>query len=224
MLAALIGATSAQIIDKFKECFPPEIESQLLDINDLDHLVTKANQLVQLFKPKSTNTSSLLTHSEQQQITQNNLPTNQIQKDYKVPLGSKWNNNSSQKNKPQYQNLHSQRGTNQPNNLIQNHTQIPYANRGNHASTQGTNNNDYYRSNTIYAPQRWCGINYRMNRGTYNNVNDCRHPYRGSYQYRYPQYRNRYNRQFQGSRYRQGSNRGQQRLQNDYNYEVNVRL
>ena len=67
------------------------------------------------------------------------------------------------------------------------------------------------------------GINYRMNRGTYNNVNDHRHPYRGNYQYRYPQYRNCYNRHFQGSRYRQGSNRGQQRLQNDYNYEVNVR-
>ena len=29
--------------------------------------------------------------------------------------------------------------------------------------------------------------------------------------------------QFQGSAYRQGSNRGQQRLQNDYNYEANVR-
>ena len=76
----------------------------------------------------------------------------------------------------------------------------------------------------MYAPQRGCSINYRMNRGTYNNVNDRRHPYRGSYQYRYPQYRNHYNRQFQGSRYRQGLNRGQQRLQNDYNYEVNVRL
>ena len=36
LLAALIGATNAQIIDKFKECFPPEIESQLLNINDLD--------------------------------------------------------------------------------------------------------------------------------------------------------------------------------------------
>ena len=105
MLAALIGATNAQIIDKFKECFSPEIESQLLDINDLDCLVTKANQLVQLFKPKATNTSSLLTHLEQQQIMQNNLPTNQIQKDYKVPIGSKWNNNSPQKNRPQYQNL-----------------------------------------------------------------------------------------------------------------------
>ena len=46
LVAALIGTTNAQIIDKFKECFPPEIESQLLDINDLDRLVTKANQLV----------------------------------------------------------------------------------------------------------------------------------------------------------------------------------
>ena len=46
LLAALIGATNAQIIDKFKECLPPEIESQLLDINDIDWLVTKANQLV----------------------------------------------------------------------------------------------------------------------------------------------------------------------------------
>ena len=52
LLATLIGNTNAQIIDKFKECFPPEIESQLLDINDLDRLVTKANRLAQLFKPK----------------------------------------------------------------------------------------------------------------------------------------------------------------------------
>ena len=45
----------------------------------------------------------------------------------------------------------------------------------------------------------------------------------GSYQYRYPQYRSHYNRQFQGSRNRQDSNRSQQRIQNDYNYEMNVR-
>ena len=63
LLAALIGATNAQIIDKFKECFPLEIESQLLDINNLDQLVTKANQLVQLFKSKQTASSSLLLHS-----------------------------------------------------------------------------------------------------------------------------------------------------------------
>ena len=98
LLAALIGATNAQITDKFKECFSPEIESQLLDINDLDHLVTKANQLVQLFKPKSNNTSSLLSHSEQQQIAHNTLSTNEVQKDHKVSIGSKWNNSSPQKN------------------------------------------------------------------------------------------------------------------------------
>ena len=28
LLAALIGATNTQIIDKFKECFPPETEFQ----------------------------------------------------------------------------------------------------------------------------------------------------------------------------------------------------
>ena len=111
----------------------------------------------------------------------------------------------------------------QPNNQTQTHTYFQYSNRGNCTSNQGNNNNDYYRANTMYAPQRWHSINCRMNRSTYNNVNDCRHPYRGSYQYRYPQYRNHYNRQFQGSIYRQGSNRGQQRLQNGYNYEVNVR-
>ena len=44
LLAALIGATNAQIIGKFKQFFPPEIESQLLDINDLDQLVTKVIQ------------------------------------------------------------------------------------------------------------------------------------------------------------------------------------
>ena len=36
LLAALIGAADAQIIDKFKEAFPPEIESKLLDIDDLE--------------------------------------------------------------------------------------------------------------------------------------------------------------------------------------------
>ena len=75
----------------------------------------------------------------------------------------------------------------------------------------------------MYTPQRGCGMNSRMHRGTYNNINDHRHPYRGSYQYRYPQYRSRNMTQFQGSMYRQGSNRGQQRLQNDYNYEANER-
>ena len=75
----------------------------------------------------------------------------------------------------------------------------------------------------MYTPQRGHGMNYRMYRGTYNNINDHRHLYRGSYQYRYPQYRNTNIRQFQGSRYRQGSNRSKQRLQNECNYEVNVR-
>ena len=72
----------------------------------------------------------------------------------------------------------------------------------------------------MYTLQRGHGMNSRMHRGAYNNINDCRHPYRGSYQYRYPQYRIRNMTQFQGSMYRQGPNRGQQRLQNDYNYEV----
>ena len=52
LLAALIGATNTQIIDKFKEAFPPEIESQLLDIDNLERLIIKAHQLVQLFMPK----------------------------------------------------------------------------------------------------------------------------------------------------------------------------
>ena len=215
-------AANGQIIDKFKEYFPPRIESQLLDINDLDHLVTKANQLVQLFKPKTNNTSSLLSHSEQQQIAQNTLPTNEIHKEYKVHIGSKWNNNSQQKNRVQYQNLHSQKGFSQPNNQTQTHTQFQQSNRGNCSSNQG-NNNDFYTTNTMYTLQRGCSTNYRMNRGTFNNVNDCQHLYRGNYQYRYPQYRNHFNRQFQGSRYRKGSNRSQQTLQNDYNYEANVR-
>ena len=94
LLVALIGVTNAQIIDKFKECFAPEIESQLLDINDLDHLVTKANQLVQLFKLKQTTSSSLLSHSAQEQLLQNVLSTNEFQKEYKMPIGSKWTNDN----------------------------------------------------------------------------------------------------------------------------------
>ena len=118
LLEALIGATNAQIIDKFKECFPPEIESQLLNINDLDHLVTKANQLVQLFKPKSNDANLLLSHSAQQQIMQNTLSTNEIQKEYKVPIGSKWNNKHQQKSRVHYQNACNQKGPGQPNNQI----------------------------------------------------------------------------------------------------------
>ena len=64
LLAILIGANNTRIVDKFKECFPPEIESQLLDIDDLDRLTTKANQLVQLFKTKPQVSSTLLAHQE----------------------------------------------------------------------------------------------------------------------------------------------------------------
>ena len=182
LLAALICATNAQIIDKFKECFPPEIESQLLDINNLDHLVTKANQLVQLFKPKQTTPSSLLSHSVQQQLSQNTFPTNEIQKEYKIPIGSKWTNNNQQKNKGQYPNNLNPRGPGQFNNQTHTRTQSQYSNRGNCSSNQG-NFNDHYRSNIMYTLQRGCGMNYRMHRGTYNNINDCRQLYRGSYHY-----------------------------------------
>ena len=119
LLPALIGATNAQIIDKFKECFPPEIESQLLDINNLDHLVTKANQLVQLFKLKQTISSSLLSHSAQEQLSQNVLHTNEFQKEYKGPTGSKWTNDNLQKSKGQYQNSCNPRNPGQFNNQTQ---------------------------------------------------------------------------------------------------------
>ena len=212
LLAALIGAANAQIIDKFKECFPPEIESQLLDINNLDWLVTKANQLVQLFKPKQTASSSLLLHSAQQQLTQNEPLAIKFSTEHKVPIGSKWaNNNNQQRNRGQYQNTHIPRNIGQFNNQIQNRTQFQYSNRTNCSLNQG-NSNGQYRSNNIYTPQRGCCMNSRMHRGTYSNVNDHRHPYRGSYQYRYPQYRSRNMTQFQGSMYRQGPNRGQQIL------------
>ena len=159
LLAALMGATNAQIIDKFKECFPPEIESQLLDINDLNHLGTKANQLVQLFKPKQTTPSSLLSHSAQQQLSQNVLPTNEVQKEYKVPIGSKWTNNNQQKNKGQYQNTRNPQNPSQFNNPTQTHMQSQYHNRGNCSLNQG-NFNDQYRSNTMYTPQRGHSMNY----------------------------------------------------------------
>ena len=50
LLAALIGSTTVQIINKFKEAFSPEIRSQFLDIDDLERLIIKAHLLVQLFK------------------------------------------------------------------------------------------------------------------------------------------------------------------------------
>ena len=99
LLAALMGTTDAQIIEKFKECFPPEIEYKLLDINDLDRLVTKSNQLVQLFKSKQAMSSSLLSHlAQQQQLSQRMMPITQTEKEYKFPIGSKWSNNQ-QKNR-----------------------------------------------------------------------------------------------------------------------------
>ena len=153
LLAALIGATNAQIIDKFKECFPPEIESQLLDINNLDCLVTKASQLVQLFKLKQTTSISLLSHSAQEQLSQNVLSTNKFQKEYKIPIGSKWTNDNSQKSNSQYQNSHNPRNPGQFNNQTQTHDKPQYLNKGNHSSNQG-NFNDQNRLNTMYTPQR----------------------------------------------------------------------
>ena len=98
--------------NKFKECFPPEIESQLLDIDDLDQLVTKDNQLVQLFKPKQTASSSLLSHSAQQQLLKNKPSAIKFSTEHKVSKGSKWaNNNNQQRNRGQYQNTHNPRNT-----------------------------------------------------------------------------------------------------------------
>ena len=84
----------------------------MLDINDLDWLVTKANKLVQLFKPKQTASSSLLSHSTQQQLTKNEPSAIKFSMEHKVPIGSKWaNNNNQQRNRGQYQNTHNPRNT-----------------------------------------------------------------------------------------------------------------
>ena len=92
LLAALIGATNTQIIDKFKEAFPPETESQLLDIDDLERLIIKAHQLVQLFKPKQSTTGTVLAHTSSNLSGANNIVPNDVnQKNPKAPIGSKWN-------------------------------------------------------------------------------------------------------------------------------------
>ena len=140
-----------KLLINLRNAFPPEIESQLSDINDLDHLVTKANQLVQLFKQKQTTSSSLLSHSAQEQLSQNVLSTNKFQKEYKIPIGSKWTNDNSQKSKIQYQNSCNLRNPGWFNNQTQAHKQPQYLNRGNHSSNQG-NFNDQNRSNTMYTP------------------------------------------------------------------------
>ena len=164
-----------------------------------------------------------MSHSAQQQLTQNEPLAIKFSTEHKVPIGSKWaNNNNQQRNRGEYQNICNPSNTGWFNNQIQNLTTFQYSNRKNHSLNQGYFNGQY-RSNNIYTPQRGCSMNSGMLRGMYNNINDCRHPYRGSYQYRYPQYRSRNMTQFQGSMYRWGPNRGQQRLQNHYNYEANVR-
>ena len=113
----------------------------MLGINNLDWLVTKANQLVQLFKPKQTASSSLLLHSAQQQLIQNEPSAIKFSTEHKVPIGSKWaNNKNQQRNRGQYQNIHNPRNTGQFNNQIQNHTQLQYSNRTNCSPNQGNFN------------------------------------------------------------------------------------
>ena len=92
LLTAFIGATNAQIIDKFREAFPPEIESQLMDINDLEILIIKAHQLIQLFKPKQSTTGTVLAHTPSNLSAVSNIvPNNLNQKNPKAPIRYIWN-------------------------------------------------------------------------------------------------------------------------------------
>ena len=104
--------------------------------------------MVQLFKLKQTTSISLLSHSAQEQLSQNVLSTNKFQKEYKMPIGSKWTNDNPQKSKSQYQNSHNPRNPGQFNNQTQTRNQLQYLNRGNCSSNQG-NFNDQNRSNTM---------------------------------------------------------------------------
>ena len=91
----------------------------LLDINDLGRLVTKTNNLVQLFKPKQIASSSLLSHSTQQQITQTKPSAIKFYTEDKVQNGP-----TIVTNRNQYQNICNPRNPSWFNNQTQNHTQF----------------------------------------------------------------------------------------------------
>ena len=132
LLAALIGATNTQIIDKFKEAFPPEIESQLLYIDDLERLIIKAHQLVQLFKLKQSTTGTVLAHTSLNVPAASNIvPSDLNQTNPKAPIGSKWNTGCS-KNIGSNREPRNQRGYNSQGNreiitpsLPMKHIQMP---------------------------------------------------------------------------------------------------
>ena len=42
------GVSDEQVLEHFKEAFPPQIDAQLLEIDDVDIVISKARILIQL--------------------------------------------------------------------------------------------------------------------------------------------------------------------------------
>ncbi len=65
MLGTMLANTQEQILEKFKESFPSQIEAQLLDIDTLNEAIKKAKDLIQVFKSDipMPAASSVLIHS-----------------------------------------------------------------------------------------------------------------------------------------------------------------
>ena len=68
LLASILGYNDAQILEKFKEVFPGQIEAGLLNMDNLADAQAQAKQLVQIYKtdaPATSTTATVLTHTLQ---------------------------------------------------------------------------------------------------------------------------------------------------------------
>ena len=59
-----------QILENFKESFPPKVEYQLLEMDDIDIAVVKAGGLVLLFKTELWQAASSCTHEKHIKLAQ----------------------------------------------------------------------------------------------------------------------------------------------------------
>ena len=214
----LYEATNTQIIDKFKESFPPEIISQLLDHWWFRKFNYKSTSALYIYLNwKQTVAANVLAHATQELPVGHDAVSNTVkQKSAKAPIGSKWNTGCNC-NTGTNRGARNHRSNNFQSDRPSYNFHFPHDMHN--SSQQQFPQNDRGPNYSNPRNQRTRGRNLRGQRGAFYNP---RNQYRGNYRYRYPNYKNQRN--FQGSRYeRQIYNRNPQMRQNDYNYDMSIR-
>ena len=191
-LGKLLQMTDEQILVKFKESMPNNIEAQLININTWDDTFKLAKSLSNIYQPESAQTASagtVLAHLQQVKTTD----------------GDDIKPNHNQR-KPQFpkQDTHSTENSNMQNTPQNQSSSAPQRGRGNDNNRRPRGRGNYrnnYRGRGNFGGNNWQDQNNWQKDNSWNNQENPRGGFRG----RFNNYRGQNN--YRGNNFR--GNRGQ---------------